>query len=495
MRLKEYEPEEKIKSFLTKNKININSNSNFFNKLDSPIHKKLSLTSKSTQKKVIEYNFQSNAQSFGGMLKLNLPKKYRHLKANSTEEKSPKSEHHNITNINNNIFQLHYKKDEDKVFLPPKLDEFKLNNKTKIVYKNFDIDNIIKNNDYINQKYKFKNLKLSTIESEYTEKKISLMYVNYIKSMFFNIIYKASQAIKNKNLPIVYQSKEMRKKSFGEERRASNMIELCPDKEYIYIGEKKNNIKNGYGLELFKNSNSYFFGRFINGKRRGLGKYTRDSNNYSYSGEVDDIYAYGYGIFINKYVGKEYEGEWKESKKNGIGIEKYINNTYYKGEFSNGKREGIGEYYGENNIFYEGQWKNNLMDGYGIYKFSNGSIYKGGWKNNKMDGFGILNNKNKTIYVGFYKDSFNNGFGLKIDNVKNKAYVGFWKNNKQNGFGKIFYNNKITYGIWKNGIIDEKVTDKNKLENILKNINEKYLDFFILKNFTGIKKKIDEFLN
>ena len=46
-------------------------------------------------------------------------------------------------------------------------------------------------------------------------------------------------------------------------------VNLIPEKNYIYIGTKFNDKKDGLGLEIFENSNAKFFGRFINNKGVG----------------------------------------------------------------------------------------------------------------------------------------------------------------------------------------------------------------------------------
>ena len=64
----------------------------------------------------------------------------------------------------------------------------------------------------------------------------------------------------------------------------------------IYIGEKKNNLKNGYGIEYYTN-------------------------------------------------GERYEGEFKNDLKDGFGIEYYTDGEKYEGEFKNGFKEGYGIIY------------------------------------------------------------------------------------------------------------------------------------------------------
>ena len=41
-------------------------------------------------------------------------------------------------------------------------------------------------------------------------------------------------------------------------------------------------------------------------------------------------------------------------------------------------------------MFYDGQWKDQKRTGYGVQLFPNGSYYEGNWLKNKAEGFGRL---------------------------------------------------------------------------------------------------------
>ena len=130
-----------------------------------------------------------------------------------------------------------------------------------------------------------------------------------------------------------------------------------------YIGETKNNIKEGYGKLFYNNGNRY-------------------------EGEFKNDLREGYGIFYFT-SGDKYEGEFKNNLKEGYGILYYSNGTKYVGEFKNNKLEGIGAYYYSNGSKYLGELKNNRREGYGIKYYINGDKYKGQFKNGFKDGYGI----------------------------------------------------------------------------------------------------------
>ena len=75
---------------------------------------------------------------------------------------------------------------------------------------------------------------------------------------------------------------------------------------------------------------------------------------YTYFGEIQGIYATGFGLFSDKKKFRDYEGLWENSMKSGYGIEKYRDNSEYKGCFVNGKKEGIGSQKWDDSSFYEG---------------------------------------------------------------------------------------------------------------------------------------------
>ena len=83
----------------------------------------------------------------------------------------------------------------------------------------------------------------------------------------------------------------------------------------------------------------------------------------------------------------------EELRKKGNIIVKTYNNGKYEGEFKNGKKEGIGIYYFNNGGRYEGEWKNDVQEGKGKDYFDNGDRYEGDFKNGLSEGKGIYYSK------------------------------------------------------------------------------------------------------
>ena len=276
-------------------------------------------------------------------------------------------------------------------------------------------------------------------------------------------------------------------------------VNLIPEKNYIYVGTKFNNKKDGLGLELFSNSNAKFFGRFINGRRVSIGRFIIDNENdsYYYFGYIKGIHAEGgFGWYENAKKSIYYEGMWSNSKKEGFGIERNNkDNSEYRGYFKDGKKNGIGYYNWSDNSNYIGEWENDNLDGYGIYTFQDGSIYKGHWKKNKMDGLGEFTFPEIKSYFGFFESDKRSGFGFMIWYKESKVFLGYWNENKQHGPGKIINNGKIKYGIWENGSYKEKIKSKDIFINKIKSEKQDFLNYFLLDDYKDILQKVLNILN
>ena len=165
-----------------------------------------------------------------------------------------------------------------------------------------------------------------------------------------------------------------------------------------YVGETKNNLKEGKGLIYFKNDNEEirhrYEGEFKNDKIHGKGfmfwKLGNMCEGYFKNGKME-----GKGIFY--YLdGSKYIGEFKNGKRNGKGILYYATGNIYEGDWKNGAIEGKGKLYGYNDDRYIGEWKDGLYDGIGTYFFNSGNIYEGEWKKGNIKGKGIMTYKNGT---------------------------------------------------------------------------------------------------
>ena len=353
--------------------------------------------------------------------------------------------------------------------------------------------NINQNNHLINNRMKFNTTKeydniLNKLDKKIIEKiiaiKITYLFIKLLKAKRkeHNKLYKYFSQIYTSEIIIGLDNTKLD-------------VDLAPEEKLIYIGTTFNKKKDGLGLELFNNTNAKYFGIFLNGRRKYFGIFNINNNlkNYCYYGEIQGIYAYGYGWLIDKKENKKYEGLWENSMKNRYGIEKYNDNSEYRGCFLNGKKEGIGIYKWKDNSFYEGEWRDNKLNGYGIYKFSDSTEYEGQLEKNNFNGIGVFTSPGIKKYYGFFKEDKRYGFGIEIWFKTQKAIIGYWKNNKINGFGKFMFNDKIRYGIWKGGKLVEK---KNK-KDFFKQMKDKhipFLKFFQIDNYKDVLNFIEEII-
>ena len=247
-------------------------------------------------------------------------------------------------------------------------------------------------------------------------------------------------------------------------------------KTLLYLGEKINDLKEGFGIKIMPNNVKYI-GTFKNDKSEGFGKFININKQDIYYGEFSNDQANGFGIYRHKND-SIYSGEWKNDLRENYGIEKWRDNSEYIGQFNMGDKNGIGKYIFNDGSRYEGEWKKNNLEGYGIYYYLGNRIYIGQWKNNLKEGYGQFIWKDK-IYVGFYKEDKKNGFGIYYWKKLKKAFMGFWKNGKQYGFGKLINENKIKYGIWINDNLEVSYREEEAFIELEKLNLERFSHMFL----------------
>ena len=81
----------------------------------------------------------------------------------------------------------------------------------------------------------------------------------------------------------------------------------------------------------------------------------------------------GFGKMINPKTDEKYEGEWRNGKRDGRGVEFYADGEKkYVGNFKNGKYDGNGSFFYKNGDKYVGKYKNGAMnDEKGYFIFNN----------------------------------------------------------------------------------------------------------------------------
>ena len=153
--------------------------------------------------------------------------------------------------------------------------------------------------------------------------------------------------------------------------------------------------------------------------------------------------------------------EWKTGADSG---DKYV------GEFKDGKREGVGVYTWHTGDKYVGHWAAGVINGYGTQIFADGSKMSGNFENATLVGtkvttaaclsgdcensYGIWVYETGDLYAGYWSGGFRNGDGTYLY-ADGQKYTGNVINNKRNGYGTYFWLSGESYtGNWKDGIQD-----------------------------------------
>ena len=244
------------------------------------------------------------------------------------------------------------------------------------------------------------------------------------------------------------------------------------NEECMYKGELSLDGKyNGYG-ELYYKNGKKLEGKFENGKLNGYGRLINLFGINCYEGNFKDnqlLDGQGKIIKIEDNGDKTvYEGDIKNMKKDGKGIEKNKNYTYL-GSFKDDLKHGKGKLiYNEGEEYYEGEFTNGKMTGYGFYKWANNNTYKGQFLDGKLHGKGIFKWEDGNEYEGDYVNNIKEGQG-EYRSKNGKKYKGPYKNGKQHGIGIVTTPNGESFEVeFNNGKAVKKNMEQSKRSFTLK---------------------------
>ena len=173
---------------------------------------------------------------------------------------------------------------------------------------------------------------------------------------------------------------------------------IYEEEKCFWIGEFKNGNLNGKGK--FYNSDDgkiIYEGEFINGKFEGNGKLFYNDGNY-YIGQFKNHLQHGKGIEYYSNGKINYEGDFVDGEREGNG-KCITENFYYIGQYKKGKPIKGKVYSSDRKIlFYDGDFINGeAQNGIKIYKLDKGGYYVGQVKNGLFHGKGTLYNSDGTI--------------------------------------------------------------------------------------------------
>jgi len=184
----------------------------------------------------------------------------------------------------------------------------------------------------------------------------------------------------------------------GIERDAVNAVV----KLGIYAGDRDElRQRTGNGKTVFPNGDIYI-GEYEAGLRHGKGLYIHKAQGM---GPIDELLA---RLSPSKPVGRSaaeflesevptippriirsvldlgffpcYRGSYHRNAKQGKGVMKYKDGSYYEGQWDANKRHGDGMYHYTNGDTYNGAWHEGLKHGSGCYTFTGGrGSYAGAW--------------------------------------------------------------------------------------------------------------------
>ena len=286
-----------------------------------------------------------------------------------------------------------------------------------------------------------------------------------------------------------FVNKELRYSGSFSENKYSGFGKYYRDGKVLYSGNWSNGKQNEDGTEY--QDNGEFRGTYLDGKRNGLFQIERNgtirvvkflnnvpdlsdckiyyndgtmwigalTQNYEPSGYGQTITSDGLINFENRTNGEligeqkitfpdgsSYDGEVKNGKRNGYGIQVYSTGVTYYGNWEDDLQNGYGNLDIDDDWYYSGEWKNGLYDGEGYFSFPDFS-YEGEWSAGKKNGFGTLTLANFQ-YEGNWENDAINGEGY-ISYTDGSYYEGSWKNNKRDGYGEyVWADGSSYYGQW-----------------------------------------------
>lgn len=288
-----------------------------------------------------------------------------------------------------------------------------------------------------------------------TRKKLLISYPNY----------KLPNLVKTKNLnETPYDDSDPLNEPIDNKKRKYKEFPI--DLNKIYLGEWKNQMREGIGI-LKWSDGSVYKGNFIENKANGYGKLYHSNNEY-YEGMWIEDKALGIGVYGDS-KGGIYQGFWQADKQYGYGIETWSNGSCYEGYYKEGEKEGFGVLAFNDGSIYSGEFANNNIEGIGTLVFSDKRVYQGHWKNNKMNGYGILKWPNGQYFEGAFINDKKSGFGIYV--TSSRVFLSYWENSKLNGEVIVI----------EKGIVKKFIYDKG---NKIKNLDDDY--FIPYEKYTNI---------
>jgi len=284
-----------------------------------------------------------------------------------------------------------------------------------------------------------------------------------------------------------------RRKSTGQKEKRSHteLIECTGQKERRYLEAPPSSSleKQLESLEnlaqtvssLLENSSSMDMEENIHWNKKTY------ENGDVYNGEFKNSIKDGRGSYT-AVAGWSYDGDWRNDKKHGVGLYRNKNGSLYEGEWTKGTKNGWGRYTRRNGSVYEGEWKDDKIDGQARMTRKDGSSYVGEWKNDKPHGQGKYRFSDDSVYKGKWKNGMRHGHGVYTKD--GSIFVGEWKDGLKHGSGRIHHNGSLV-----EEHVDGQNTDREEWEENMKYSQRKCFQEKVTKKRDSFRCVPDSFLS
>ncbi|XP_067928504.1 MORN repeat-containing protein 1-like isoform X2 [Watersipora subatra] len=195
-----------------------------------------------------------------------------------------------------------------------------------------------------------------------------------------------------------------------------------------YVGERRNHLRDGYGVYKYENKFYKYEGQWKAGKMHGHGKLVMKDGSF-YEGEFKDGEITGHGFKYFARTRNTFSGEFYLGEIEGNGVMRYSDGSVYEGHWKHNQRDGKGRLTEADGSLYEGEFYKNRRHGDGKNIYSDGSEYEGGYINGKRHGQGVFKMIDGSVFDGQWINDVFNGEGVML-HASGFVYSGLWVNGK-----------------------------------------------------------------
>ena len=203
---------------------------------------------------------------------------------------------------------------------------------------------------------------------------------------------------------------------------------LVAEEESLYIGQFKGDIREGRGIQIFKDG-CYYEGYFKDDNTHVKGRLIFGDGDM-YLGQLTGNAMNGRGVYIKK-SGSKYTGMFVDDAPEGKGREEWEDGSQFQGNYLNGAKHGYGVFKFENKTLYKGNFKNDVFWGEGSLTMQNGTEYKGDWIQGTLQSPASIVSANGNVYKGEIKNMKGHGMGEYNDH--GRVFMGNFVEGKLEG--------------------------------------------------------------